>query len=98
MVVRYRTEQLRKVCEDASVAGKKYGAEMAVKIQLRIDQLQAALSVEILVSGRIGRCHQLQGDRKGQYAMDLTHPYRLIFEKVNEQIIAVKVLEIVDYH
>ena len=30
--------------------------------------------------------------------MDLTHPYRLIFEKVNEQIIAVKVLEIVDYH
>lgn len=53
MVVRYRTEQLRKVCEDASVAGKKYGAEMAVKIQLRIDQLQAALSVEMLVSGRI---------------------------------------------
>lgn len=98
MVVRYRTEQLRKVCEDASIAGKKYGDAMAEKIQMRIEQLQAAESVEMLVSWHIGRCHPLQGNRKGQYAMDLTHPYRLIFEKVNEQIIAVKVLEIVDYH
>lgn len=30
--------------------------------------------------------------------MDLTQPYRLIFKKVNEQIVAVEILEIVDYH
>ena len=71
------------MCEDAQVATKKYGGEMAV---------------EMLVQHRIGRCHQLQGDRKGQYAMDLTHPYRLIFEKRDKEIIAVEILEIVDYH
>lgn len=71
---------------------------MAEKIHRRIDQISAAYSVEMMVENRIGRCHPLNGDRKGQYAMDLTHPYRLVFEKRNEQIIAVEILEIVDYH
>lgn len=96
--ISYRTSQLRKVCEDAEVATRKYGAEMADKIHQRIDEIHAATSVEMLVQFRIGRCHPLHGDRKGQYAMDLTHPYRLIFEKRNEQLVAVDILEITDYH
>lgn len=96
--ISYRTSQLRKVCEDAEVATRKYGAEMADKIHQRIDEIRAATSVEMLVQFRIGRCHPLHGDRKGQYAMDLTHPYRLIFEKRNEQLVAVDILEITDYH
>lgn len=96
--VSYRTSQLRKVCENAEVATKKYGAEMAEKIHMRIDQIRAADSVEELVQCRIGRCHPLQGNRKGQYAMYLTHPYRLILEKKNGKLIAVEILEIVDYH
>lgn len=96
--ISYKTAQLRKVCEDAEAATIKYGSEMAEKIQLRIMQIQAATSVEMLVQGRVGRCHPLTGDRKGQYAMDLTHPYRLIFEKRNSRIVAVEIQEIVDYH
>lgn len=46
----------------------------------------------------IGRCHLLKGKRKGQYAMDLVHPYRLIFEKIDEEIRIVMVIEITDYH
>jgi toxin HigB-1 len=86
------------VCEDAEVATKKYGAEMARKIHQRIDEIRAATSVEMLVQFRIGRCHPLTGDRKGQYAMDLPHPYRLVFEKRNGKLVAVEILEIVDYH
>ena len=96
--ISYKTSFLRKVCEDAEVATQKYGAEMARKIHMRIDQISAADSVEELVQFRIGRCHLLQGNRKGQYAMDLTQPYRLVFEKRKEQIVAVEILEIVDYH
>lgn len=96
--VSYKTSQLRKVCEDAEVATKKYGLEMAVKIQTRITQIKAALSVEMLVQKGVGRCHPLHGDRKGQYAMDLTQPYRLVFEKKNREVVAVEILEIVDYH
>ena len=98
MEVQYRSTQLRKVCEDARAATKKYGKTMAEKKQLRIDQISSAESVETLVRYGIGRCHALKGDRDGQYAMDLTHPYRLVFEKVNQRIVAVEILEIIDYH
>ena len=48
---------------------------------LRIDQISAALSVEMMIQFRIGRCHQLKGNRKNQFAVNLVHPYRLVFEK-----------------
>lgn len=33
-----------------------------------------------MIQFRIGRCHPLHNNRKGQYAVDLVHPYRLVFE------------------
>ncbi len=40
----------------------------------------------MLVDFSIGRCHQLRGNRKGEYSMDLVHPYRMIFEHVDGKI------------
>ena len=40
----------------------------------------------------------LANNRKGQYAMDLVHPYRLVFEKHGDEIQIAHILEIVDYH
>ena len=71
---------------------------MAELIHLRIDQLNAAETVEEMINFSIGRCHQLNGNREGQYALDLVHPYRLIFVKTDDQIQIVKIIEIVDYH
>lgn len=71
---------------------------MAELIHLRIVQLNAAETVEEMINFSIGRCHQLNGNREGQYALDLVHPYRLIFVKNDDQIQIVKIIEIVDYH
>lgn len=71
---------------------------MAFLIHQRIDQIKAATSVEMLVQFSIGRCHPLQGKRKGEYAMDLVHPYRLIFHQKNQEIQFVKIIDIEDYH
>lgn len=71
---------------------------MARKIQLRIDQISATLTVEELIRYHIGRCHPLHGDRNGQYAMDLVHPYRLVFVKYGIDIQIAEIQEIVDYH
>ena len=71
---------------------------MAELIHLRIDQLNSAETVEEMINFSIGRCHQLNGNREGQYALDLVHPYRLIFVKIDDQIQIVKIIEIVDYH
>ena len=65
------------MCTNAYEAERKHGREMAEKIQLRIDQISAALSVEMMIQFKIGRCHPLKGNRKNQYAVDLVHPYRL---------------------
>lgn len=98
MQVEYRNRAIQKVCTDASAAEKKYGNPMAEKIHQRIDEIKSAESVELMIQCRIGRCHQLKGNRKDQYAVDLVQPYRLVFEKHGAEIQIANIIEIVDYH
>ncbi len=98
MDITYRNRKMEKVCTDAKTAEKTYGREMADKIHQRIDEITAADTVEMMIKYHIGRCHPLAQNRKGQYAVDLVHPYRLVFEKNGTEIQIVNILEIVDYH
>lgn len=96
--IEYKTKKLEKVCTNASEATKLHGQEMADKIHQRIDEISAAPSIEMMIQYRIGRCHSLKGDRRNQYAVDLVHPYRLIFEKKGSEIQIANIMEITDYH
>ncbi len=98
MELTYKNRKIERICSSVEVSDKIYGVEMSYKIHLRLDQIRASETVENLVEFRIGRCHPLSMNRKGQYAMDLVHPYRLIFEKVGDSIQIAKIIEIVDYH
>lgn len=77
---------------------KRQREPSADKIHHRIDEIVAADTVEMMIQFHIGRCHPLTQNRKGQYAVDLIHPYRLVFEKNGGEIQIAKILEIVDYH
>lgn len=98
MDITYKSKKLEKICTDARAAEKAYGREMAIKIHQRIDEISAADSVEMMIRFHIGRCHPLSQNRKGQYAVDLIHPYRLVFEKNGDEIQLANIIEIVDYH
>ena len=98
MDITYKSNKLKKVCTDAKVAERSYGKEMTEKIQMRIDEITAAGTIETMIQFHIGRCHSLSNNRKGQYAMDLVNPYRLVFEKQGQEIQIAHILEIVDYH
>ena len=98
MQIEYKNQTIEKVCTKASAAEKKYGLEMAKKIQQRIDEISAADSVEQMLQFRVGRCHHLIHNRRGQYAVDLVHPQRLVFEKEGNEIQIARIIEIVDYH
>lgn len=98
MKITYKNKKIEKVCTIADEAERRYGPRMAEKIHQRIDEIDASDTVEEMVQSRIGKCHPLKGDRKGQYAMELTQPYRLIFTKRGNEIQIVNVIEIVDYH
>ena len=96
MEVSYKSKKLERICTDFSEASRKHGKRMAKLIHQRIYELVAADSVDMLVKFKIGRCHSLDGKRDGQFAMDLEHPHRLIFESTD--LGSIHVVEIVDYH
>ena len=98
MDIIYKNKKIEKICTDAKIAEKTYGKYMAAKIHQRIDEISAADSVEMMVHFHIGRCHSLTQNRKGQYAVDLIQPYRMVFEKIGEEIQIANILEIIDYH
>lgn len=77
---------------------RKYGDLMAFKISQRIQELKAGSSVEELIQYSVGRCYALLGNRSGEYAMDLVHPHRLVFKKVEIELKTVIVVSIEDYH
>jgi proteic killer suppression protein len=96
--ITYKSKKIEKICTDAKVADKTYGKEMSEKIHMRIDEIMAVDSIEEMIKYRIGRCHPLINNRKGQYAVDLVQPYRLVFEKHGDEIQIAHIMEIVDYH
>ncbi len=84
---------------------------MARVITLRMVVLGAAPNLSLVPITPPVRRHQLSGDRREQFAVDLVHPKRLLFEvnhdpvprKVDggintEQVTAITILEVADYH
>ena len=112
MDVTFGDRKIRKLCSVEKEGIQKLGPVCAKKLRARMADLSAAPSLEDLrgVPGA-GRLHELAGDRKWQFALDLLHPYRLVFEPTERppplkqdggldwlRITTVTIIEIVDYH
>ena len=110
MEISFKSEKLRKLCTEQRIAVREHGSVRANKIRVRLDDMAAAENLAVMRT-LPGHYHELTGDRKGQLAVSLDGPYRLIFEPANEpvpcnadgglswvEVTAVRILEIVDYH
>lgn len=88
-----------------------FGKPLAERLQQRLAELKAAETLEDISRLPPARCHELSQDRKGQLAVDLAHPKRLIFEPDHNpvprrsdggldwaNVTAIRVIEIIDYH
>ena len=77
----------------------------------RMMLLAAAPSMKEVPTSKPERCHALKGDRKNQFAVDLKHPFRLVFVPDHDPIprtrdggielksvIKIKILNVEDYH
>ena len=100
-----------KICENAKEAKRKLGAENARRLGQRIDDLHAAENLYEYISLGIGRPHQLKGNRKEHFGIDLKHPCRLEVAVDNDPVprledggidtkavTAVRIVFIGDYH
>lgn len=79
MEVQFRTKKLQRQYEHSEVAIKAFGATIARKYVLRINTIKSARDIDELRALPVLRCHPLKGNRQGQWAMNLTGFFRLIF-------------------
>jgi proteic killer suppression protein len=110
--VYFRTSKFRKHTETIASAQREWGERRGKLLRRRLDELAAAVpSLEMMRELPGARCHELTGNLKGKLAVDLDHPYRLLFEPAHDpvprkadggldwtKVTAITVLEIIDYH
>ncbi len=110
MIINFANKKLEKLANNFAFAQKKLGNDRAVKYHQRLGDMRDIESFNDL-KFLPGNFHSLSGDRKGQWACSLDHPYRLIFEPADKpiptnehgtviltELKVVAILEIVDYH
>ena len=111
MEVSFRTRRLERTFNSEINMSKAYGDRMSRIIQIRMAVLNNARDLSHVPTTPPDRFHILRDNRMGQFAVDLVHPKRLIFEPnhdpiprlpdggVNlELVTAITILEVVDYH
>ena len=86
MEIYFKSRKLQKICSDEREGIKKLGDKCAKKIRQRLIELKAADCLADISHLPPARLHELTGDRKGTYSVDLLHPYRLIFEAADEPL------------
>ncbi len=111
MEVLFKTAKLEKTSNSEELLKREYGAENGRLIMRRLSVLAAASSLADVPSVRPERCHPLEGKRRGQFAVDVKHPFRMVFEPATDplpqmedggldlaRITSIRILSIEDYH
>ena len=111
MEITFRTRKLQKIFNSCKGIKRNYGDRMARAIQNRLAVLKNASKLSLVPTSRPERLHQLSGNRKGQFAVDLVHPQRLVLEPNHDpvpeneeggidkdQVTAITIIEVTDYH
>lgn len=110
MKISYKSNKLEKSLTQAKEIHKAFGT-MAKKVNQRMMELRAASNLEVMKTIPAANCHELKGDRQGEFAVDISGNFRLIFKpdhnpvprKEDKSIDCIKVtdiqiLDIGDYH
>lgn len=111
MDIAFNTRKIEKIFNSRLALSKSYGERMARAIAIRLAVLKNAHTLSMVPTTPPARRHQLQGKRNRQYAVDLIHPHRLIFEPNHSpvprtpeggmdigQVTAITIIEVTDYH
>jgi len=81
----FKTKKLQKACSEEREMKKQYGRR-AGKLKQRLMELRAADTLADISHLPPPRCHELEGDREGQFSVDLDHPFRLLFVPAHDPI------------
>jgi proteic killer suppression protein len=86
MDIIFKTKKFQKDCSDQKKLIRVYGQRQAKLIRRRLDELRAAATLDEVRRIPGPRCHELRGNRSGQFSVDLDHPYRLILRPTDDPL------------
>jgi plasmid maintenance system killer protein len=92
----FSTKRMAEASISLSKASRQLGVPVGRKYIHRLVVLRAVDKFTQLFGMQALRLHPLKGNRAGQYSITLTGNYRLIIEKVAEDIVFIVNVE--DYH
>ncbi len=111
MEILFKARKLKKRMNSEAELVREYGKENARMIMRRMLVLRAAECLADVPRRPPDRCHALSGKRKGQYAVDVKHPQRIIMEPADDpiplledgsidlaRVTSIRVVEVKDYH
>jgi len=110
MDILFGSKKMGKILNSEKEIRKTYGTELGKKIKLRLGVLRAAPTLHDVSHQPPEKRHELKGDRKGRFAVNLLGGDRLIFVPHHDplpkladggidlkKVTAIKILEVEDY-
>jgi toxin HigB-1 len=94
--IEFSSNHLANASTSLSEASRLFGVPIGRKYIQRLAVLRATDKFSQLYGLQALRFHPLKGNRSGQYAIMLTGNYRLIIEKIKEDV--VRIVNVEDYH
>jgi proteic killer suppression protein len=94
--IEFSSHRLADASVNLSEASRLFGIPIGRKYIQRLTILRATDKFSQLFGHQALRLHPLKGNRAGQYTITLTGNYRLILERVEEDI--VRIMDVEDYH
>ena len=109
--ITFKNRKLEKLFNSKRALNATYGPRMARTIAIRLAVLKNARDLAMVPTNLPERRHRLSGKRSGQYAVDLVHPHRLVFQPNHGpvprladggidagHVTAITIVEVIDYH
>ena len=111
MIITFKSKKVKRIFDSRRDVLRVYGEVRGKKIINRMAVLRAATCLKEVPIEKPDRRHELSHNRKGQFAVNITGNYRLVFEPNNNRlplrkdggldlwkITEIKILEVEDYH
>lgn len=107
MNYRASTKKLQRQLSDSQLQSRTFGKAVAKRISARIDEIQAAATLDDISRFPPARLHRLKGDKDGLFSVDVSANYRLIFAGFDDRsqqtiqvaaITTVVFISVEDYH
>ena len=111
MKLHFKTRKLEKICNSKKESDRAWGERRAEVVRRRLFQLVSVENLGMIETIPPARLHPLKGDRQGQWAVDVVHPFRLVFEICDEpvplledggvdksRVTEIRIVEVEDYH